>query len=153
VAHRQPQQRRGGGLQRLRAERRAHRGGVARALGARLRLAHHALHGLRQPLAADGLEHVVECRQLERLDGVLVVRGHEHHDGRVVALQVARHLEPGEVGHVDVEERGVGLGLRDQRQRLTATLGHAGHLHVLVLGQQPLQVLARTRLVVGDHHS
>jgi hypothetical protein len=84
---------------------------------------------------------------------VLVVRGHEHHDGRVVALQVPRHLEPREIGHVDVQERRIGLGLRDQRQRLAATLRHPGHLDVLVLAQQTLQVLTRPRLVIGDHHS
>jgi len=84
---------------------------------------------------------------------VLVISGHEHHDRRVVTLQVPRHLEAGEVGHVDVEERRVGLGLGDQGQRLAAALGHAGHFDVLVLGQQPLQVLARPRLVIGDHHA
>ena len=36
------------------------------------------------------------------------------------AVQVARHLEPGEIGHVDVEEHRVGLQARDLLERLGA---------------------------------
>ena len=67
----------------------------------------HTIDGLREALTTDGLEDVVERVNLERRERVLVVRRHEHDCGHLRRSDLANHLEPVELRHLDVEEHEV----------------------------------------------
>ena len=152
MAHRQSPQRRHALEHRRRGERLLLGLRAAGALAA-AHLRGDAAHRFVEALAAHRLEQVIERGDLERLDGVAVVGGDEHDDRRVVAAEMARDLETGEVGHVDVEERDVGLVLRGERQRLGAVAGHGDDLDPFVLAQQLLEELAGAGLVVRDQRA
>ena len=65
----------------------------------------HPAHRFVEAVLADGFEQVVDGADVERGDGLVVVRGHEHDGGPV--REVGKHagqLDPGQAGHVDVEE-------------------------------------------------
>ena len=55
-------------------------------------LAQHALDGLGQPVAAQRLQHVIERRQLERLDRMTVVGGDEDHGRRARSARAASRV-------------------------------------------------------------
>ena len=79
----------------------------------------HAAYRLGETLLAHGLEDVVDRPQLERVDRVLLVGGHEHDRGRLLeAREHLGELEAGEAGHLDVEEDRVDLDLLQDPQRL-----------------------------------
>ena len=69
------------------------------------RRSHDPADRLGQPVVPHRLEHVVDGVELERVDGVVVVRGDE--DDRRRCAEPGQHpgqLEPGQAGHPDVEE-------------------------------------------------
>ena len=114
-------------------------------------------HRLGEPLGAHRLEHVVDGVQVEGVDGVLLVGGHED-DGRRVP-EPAQHLgelEPGQAGHVDVEEDRVDVVLAEpaeQPQRLGGGVAgeHVGH--PLVAAEQEGELVEGRALVVHDEHA
>jgi hypothetical protein len=67
------------------------------------------VNGLQQPGRLDRLQDVVHRRVAERFDGELLVRGHEHQEGRLRALRPIlrdglRHLDAVRARHPDIEE-------------------------------------------------
>ena len=79
----------------------------------------HPTYRLGEPFGAHRLEHVVDRVQLEGVDGVLLVRGHE--DDRRWLLEPAEHLgqlQAAEPRHLDVEEDRVDVGLAEYPQPL-----------------------------------
>jgi hypothetical protein len=112
---------------------------------------HHPAYGLGEALLAHRLEDVVDGAQLEGRDGVLLVGGHE--DDRRRGLEAGQHLsevEPGEAGHLDVEEDRVDLLGLQHPQRLGR--GVAAH-HLAdagVAAEQEGELVQRRALVVDD---
>ena len=89
-----------------------------RGLGRAVDGADHPAYGLGEPVGAHRLEHVVDRVQVEGLDGVLLVGGDE--DDRRRGPEAAEHLgqlEPGQAGHLDVEEDRVDRALLQDPQR------------------------------------
>ena len=68
---------------------------------------------------------------LERLDGVLVIRGHEHDLRARTGLRGgSRHFQPGEAGHADVEEGDVRRVLGQGFDRAGAVLAFGQHVQL-----------------------
>src|SRR5882762_10519219 len=96
-----------------------------------------------------GLEDVVRGSLLERGEGVLVVRRHEH--DMAAAAQLPRHLETGEPGHLDVEEQHVGRMRFDFPQGRDAVAGLRDDVELRPEGAEQLgELLAQQRFVLGD---
>ena len=99
----------------------------------------------------DGLDEVVGRLDLERLDGVLGVRGHE--DDRRRTLEVRERLgelHAREPWHVDVEEDDVVGDRADELQRLGGVARLAHDLDAAGLTEQEAQLASRRCLVVDD---
>jgi len=93
------------------------------------------------------LEQIVDRRELECLDGVLVVGGHEHHRRHA---RPGCELQTGLLGHLNVEQHDVGLVRGDDEASLggVGSLAHNGH--VTDSFEHPDETAARRSLVV-DH--
>ncbi len=75
-------------------------------------------HRLREPLLAQRLEQVVDGTEVERRDGPVLVRGHEHHRRRVRELsEDPRQLQTVEPGHVDVGRNRIDAAVPQNAQR------------------------------------
>ena len=102
---------------------------------------------------ADRFEQVVQGADIERGDGLVVVRRHEHHRGPVREVgEHTRELDPGQAGHVDVEEDRVDRALVEFPQRRG---GVAGSVHLADVGvrlEQVGQLVEGGRLVVDGEH-
>ena len=99
---------------------------------------------LEQEAAGAGPDRVV--------DVVVEVEGCEHEDLRagIAAEQVARGLEPVELGHPDVHQHEVRRELARALQRLAPVGGLADHLEVGLRVEDHPQAAAHERLIVGD---
>ena len=114
----------------------------------------HPPYGLREPLGAHGLEHVVDRAQVEGLDGVRLVGGDE--DDRRRRPEPAEHvgeLEPGEARHLHVEEDAVDVALAQHAQPLGGRVAGDDRGHPRVAGEQVLQLVEGRPLVVDDQHA
>src|SRR6266480_493877 len=98
----------------------------------------------------DGFEQVVDRTRFERLDGVLVVGGDEHHHRQRLLRQVRQHFEPRHAGHLDIQEHQVRLVLLDGRERLTAAGALREDLEIGRRAQAQLDPAARQPLVIDD---
>ena len=61
-----------------------------------------------EPIFVEGLQQVVDGVDVERPNRVLVVRGHEHDDRELFALERIEHAEAVELRHLHVEKHEVG---------------------------------------------
>src|SRR6185436_17398068 len=95
---------------------------------------------------AYGLEHVL-----------VEVERREHDDPNRfeprVGDDLARRLEPVDLGHADVHHHDVGAELTHERDRGAAVVGLAHHLEVVLRVEQEAEAGPDQRLVVGEHHS
>ena len=107
-----------------------------------------ALERLREALAADRLQQVVERPHLEGRHRVAVERGDED-DVRDVA-RPPQHVEAGAFGHLHIEEAEVGDGLVEQPHRRFRIGRLARELEVRMRRQQSLHPFPRRPLVVDD---
>jgi len=97
-----------------------------------------ALTRRQQAFVTDRLQKVIHRALLERVDGVLVIGGDEHHLGARAQLgQRTRNFDATDAGHADVEERDVRLRLGQLLQRTGAVLALG---HQLQLRPQPAQL-------------
>src|SRR5581483_2752399 len=93
-------------------------------VGVRRRRARQPSDGLAESFDADRLEHVVDRAQVERLDRMLGVCGHE--DDRRRFLELADHtgqVHAAQAGHRDVQEDDVDLFLAQQPEGLARVRG------------------------------
>ena len=81
---------------------------------------------------------------------VLVHGQHDDLDVRVPPGDEAGGLDPVEVGHLDVHDDDVRLGLGDQVQRLAAVARRADHLDAVQRAEQGDQPVAHDLVVVDD---
>ena len=91
--------------------------------------------------------------EVERLDRVLLVRGHE--DDRRWLLEPAEHLgelQAAEPGHLDVEEDRVDVGLAEDPQALGRGDRGDDLGDPLVGGEQEAELVERGLLVVDQQH-
>ena len=88
---------------------------------------------------------------LECAQRVLVVRRDEHDDRR--AIEQLQHFESVELRHLNVEEKDVGIVLRDRADRFEAIRGFGDDLEVLVRTEVFAKDVAGERLVVNDDGS
>ncbi|SLH98808.1 Uncharacterised protein [Mycobacteroides abscessus subsp. abscessus] len=115
--------------------------GRGRLRGGGTRLADPA-HGLGQPRLPQRLEQIVHRAQVEGAHRAVVVRGHEHHRGRVGELREdARQLHAVQPRHVDVEEDRVD-GVGAQQPQRAGGVGGGMDLADLGPGAQQVHQLA-----------
>ena len=101
----------------------------------------------------DGLQQVVDGARLERLDGVLIVGGDEHHQRQRFLRQLRQHLEAGHARHLDVEEYQVGLVLLHGRDA-SRPLAHCATISKsCFVAQADLDPAPRQHLVVDDERA
>ena len=130
-------------------------GGDALAAVALVAGGDHPRQRLANPRPGDGLHQVVEGVQveLERADGAVLERRHEHDRGRLgEAADDTRELEAVELGHAHVEKQGVVGTLGELAQRLAAAAGELDLGHVGRRLEHPREVLERWPLVVDRQH-
>ena len=109
----------------------------------------HAIERGGQPRAVHRLQQVIERRELEGIDRVLIERGAEDHRGPRLAERRG-DVEAAGAGHLDVEQHQIGRQLGDLLRRLHAVFRFADDFDVGMRAQQLLQPLARRLLVVDD---
>jgi hypothetical protein len=98
----------------------------------------------------DRLEDVIQGVHLERIDGVLIMRGHEHDRWHSIRPHGAHDAESIELRHLDVEEDEVGPQGPDPLHRCDAIATLVDHLHVASVFEQRAQVAACHRFIVDD---
>ena len=109
----------------------------------------HLLHGVDEILKFQRLDDIGIDAELVAADQILLLaRGGHHHDGnhleRRVALDLTQHLEPVDLGELQVEEEQGGLIVRAVRERATPIevverLRPVPHVHDLVRELVPLE--------------
>src|SRR5690606_21885277 len=106
-----------------------------------------------EPLAADRFQQIAHGPGLECLDRVLIVRRREDHGRRdLEAAEMPRGLDAAHARHLDVEQHDLRLEPRRLLDRLGARCACARDAPALELADEPLEALARRRLVVDDQH-
>ncbi len=73
-----------------------------------------APEGLLEALVVEGLDQIVDRREVERLERVVIVGGHEDRGRHLVEANGARHFDPGLAGHLYVKEYQVRLECLDR---------------------------------------
>ena len=100
----------------------------------------------------DWLQQVIDGVHLERLDGVLIERRDENDLRQRLGVEhPPRDFEPGQPGHLDVEEHDVRLQLVDRRQRLDAVAGLTDDLDAADLAEEKPELIARQLFIVNQH--
>src|SRR5690606_17273196 len=103
--------------------------------------------------AADRFQQIAHGPGLECLDRVLIVRRREDHGRRdLEAAEMPRGLDAAHARHLDVEQHDLRLEPRRLLDRLGARCACARDAPALELADEPLEALARRRLVVDDQH-
>ena len=95
-----------------------------------------AFERLLEARLVERLEQEVQRVDLERADGMFVVRGHEDDGRHVVAVEVLDDIEAVHAGHLHVEEHEVGLLALDRLDGARAVGALADDFDVGLLGEQ-----------------
>ena len=109
-----------------------------------------AIQGGGQARAVDRLQQVVDRRELEGVNRILVVCRAEDH-GRPGRSQRRCDIESAGAGHLDVEQDQIRRQLGNSLGRLEAILGFTDDLDVAVGAEQLPQPLSGGLLVVHQH--
>ena len=109
-----------------------------------------------QPPQADRLEQIVDRMQFECGQRVIVVGRGEDHPGSIrQAQQMARRLETVHLGHANVEQNHIGLGILDQFEQLDTGAGFAHQFDRQAGGavvEQVAQPAPGGRLIIRNDH-
>ena len=109
--------------------------------------------GLREPLAAHGLQHIPDGIGFEGFYGVFVIGGGEYHGRRGIALvQVMRGLYAIHARHAYVQENDVRFFLADQVQRFATVASFANDLVLASVIDQLSKPVSRGGLVIDDQY-
>ena len=123
-----------------------------RAILRAARLAPDAIERRRQAGAVHGLQQIIERRQFEGVDGVLIVGGAEDHR-RPRPAERRGHIKAAGARHLNIQQHDIGSELGDPLGGLHAILGFAGDLHVRMRRQQLAQPLACWLFIVNQQRS
>ena len=110
------------------------------------------VQGRSEAALTDRLEQVVHGSDLEGVEGMLGIRGHEH-DGRQGTPEPSDHLESVHDRHLDVQEDQIRLQMADLPQRRLPAVRFAHDLDVFHGGQPFQQHSAGQRLIVHDQYT
>ena len=110
------------------------------------------VQGRSEAALTDRLEQVVHGSDLEGVEGMLGIRGHEH-DGRQGTPEPSDHLESVHDRHLDVQEHQIRLQMADLPQRRLPAVRFAHDLDVFHGGQPFQQHSAGQRLIVHDQYT
>ena len=111
-----------------------------------------ALERERKAILRDRLEQIVDRGDLERPDRILVVRGHEDHRWHPLCSNGLDDRKAVGSRHLHVEEHQVRLLLANEGDRLSSVSRFRDGFDLRLTAEQPLQPLARERLVVHDEN-
>ena len=100
-----------------------------------------------------GFQEIIERANVERLDGVLGVRGNEHDGGWRTVVHCACDLDTADARHLDVEENGIGSLLADLLSTRTPARGLTDELELGVLCEEGTKPQAREWLVVDNYRA
>ena len=103
-----------------------------------------------EPWAAERLQQVIERVDLEGLQRILVVGGHEDDGGHAVGSERLADGEPVHRRHLNVEEDEIGRIAPDGLEGLGAVRALPDHLDVRLLAEQRHEARAGHRLIVDD---
>jgi len=106
-----------------------------------------ARHSLVEALTAERLEQVVEGVNLERLQRVLVIRGHEDRQRHGIA-ELGNDFEPVQIGHLQVEQNEVGNVAPYCVDRFAAGAATCHNVDVRLVAQHLDKAIARHDLVL-----
>ena len=111
----------------------------------------HLLHGLRDALAIERLQQVIDGVHLERLHRILIVSGGEDNlrQWDFAVQQLLDDAESVQPRHLHVEEDQIGRELLDQAHRLDAVLALRQDVDI-EFAQQVGKLVARQLFVVND---
>jgi hypothetical protein len=108
---------------------------------------------LLEPLVVERLHQVVDGREVERLQCITIVGGHEDGCGHLVGADLAHDVEPGLAGHLHVEEHEVRLQRADRVDGRRAVVHAGDDLDARFGAQQIFDALPGERLVVDDENA
>jgi hypothetical protein len=111
-----------------------------------------ALERFREARVVDRLEHVVDRADVERLHGVLRMRGEEN-DVRSIFGHREHGIEAAHARHVDVEQRDVDVVVAQARKNLFTALAFDRGLDARHLAEQAKHALSRHELVVANDYA
>ncbi len=101
----------------------------------------------------DRLQQIVDRARIKGPNGVLIVRGDEHHERHTVLRKLREHVEARHAGHLDVEEHHIGPMRGDCGNGFAPIRALRGNLEVRRREQANLQTTTRERFVVDDDRS
>jgi hypothetical protein len=107
----------------------------------------------RESLVREGLHEVIDRGDVECVDRVPVVRGHEDGGRHRGGPHGAHHVHPRHAGHLYFEKHDVGRQPADRVDRRDAVFRRRDHLDVGRSPEQGLDVSPDRRLVVDDEHA
>ena len=110
----------------------------------------HAVERGSEARLIHGLQQIVHRARLEGANGVLVVRGDEHHQRHGFLRQLREHFETRHARHLDIEEHQVRLVGRDGRDGFAAVRALGNDLEILRCQQPDFQPAPGERFVVDD---
>src|SRR5579885_1277031 len=101
-----------------------------------------------QSVAAERLEQIVDCLELERRHGKPIIRRREHDRG--IMLNALEYLEPAQLRHLDIQEHQVRLQRIDELDRRASIARFARDVDPIDLAQQISQLRAGDRFIFDD---
>ena len=108
---------------------------------------------LLEALVVERLHEIVDGREIERRERVLVVRRHEHGRRHVGRSDGAHDFEPGHAGHLHVEKYEIGRQRSNRFDRRNAVADHADDLDAAFLSHQARHAPPAEGLVIDYQHA
>src|SRR6187402_1714720 len=111
-----------------------------------------ALQGFSETLPAERLDEIVHGVCLERLDGIVLKRGHENGGGHPCRTDRRHDIHALDAGHLDIEENKVRRLVADSLHGGNTVAAFAQYLDLRIVAQQAHDGAASERLVIDDKH-
>src|SRR5579862_1563335 len=92
----------------------------------------YALKSGAESFGLDGLGQVVECVNVEGLEGIVIVRGYKYGDGHICYADLLDDFEAAAAGHLDVEEEHIESAVFESGDYFPAGAALSGDFYFLV---------------------